>query len=68
MKVKAKHNINYGGKWITGGTEFEVADSEYDELRECVVLVGGYVSSVFPPDQPKPTTTRKRKTTKKKEQ
>lgn len=65
MLVKAKHNINHGGKWITGGTVFEVADAEYDALRDCVVLVG-YVSNVFPPDQPeKPTAAKKRKTTKK---
>jgi len=36
MIVKAKHNIQYGDKWIAGGTTFEASEAEYKELREYV--------------------------------
>ena len=66
MLVKAKHNIDNGGKCITGGTVFEITDAEFDALHEAVTPVG-YVSEVFPPEKPekKSATTRKRRTAKK---
>ena len=61
MQVKAKHNIIKDGKWIDGGSIFEVDEKELAVLQESVERVG-YVSNVFPPDQPeKPKQTRSRK-------
>ena len=68
MKVKAKHNIQQGDKWIAGGTVFEVSEAEYEELQQYVEKVG-YVSDVFPPirkDEDKPKTSKPRSTSKKK--
>lgn len=62
MKVKAKHNLMYGDKWIAGGTVFEVSEKEYEALRSYVDKVG-YVSDVFPPirkDEDKPKTSKPR--------
>ena len=61
MLVKAKHNIVFNGKWIEGGTVFEVDEKELAVLQGSVEKVG-YISNVFPPDQPdKPKQTRSRK-------
>ena len=65
MKVKAKHNILRGDKWIPGGEVFEVSDKECKELQGSVEPVG-YVSDVFPPEE-KPEKKRRPAATKKKE-
>ena len=63
MKVKAKHNILWGDKWIPGGTVFEVSDKECKALQGSVEPVG-YVSNVFPPEQPekkrRPSASKKK--------
>ena len=66
MKVKAKHNIQYGDKWIAGGEVFEVSEKECKALQGSVEPVG-YVSDVFPPEQPEKKSSR-RTASKKKEQ
>lgn len=52
MKVRAKHWLNYNGVWHKAGEIFDV--DNFDEVREYAVQVG-YVSDVFPPDEPEKT-------------
>lgn len=39
MRVAAKHNINLGGKRIAGGEVFEVAEKDFNAIREYVTPV-----------------------------
>jgi hypothetical protein len=62
MKVKARHWVNYGGRWKRAGEVFDIKDSELDGLKNYVIEI---------PDEGKPADvetqqtvkrTRKRKT------
>lgn len=53
MKVKAKNNIKYNGKWVNSGDMFDVAEKDLESIAEYVDDLtnksnGEFVSEIFP--------------------
>ena len=61
MKVKAKHWINYNGKWHMGGSEFDISDNDAPEMAPYVERVEQNVPRDAQEEQPV-RRGRKRKT------
>lgn len=68
MKVRAKCNIKHGSRWIPEGTELDVNEDVYAQIRDYVETAdernGGNRSPVPEPEEteaPVATRTRKRK-------
>lgn len=51
--VRANNWLKYGCEWRKCGEVFEIEESDFDGLKDYVTRVNGFVSTVFPPEQPK---------------
>lgn len=52
MKVKAKNNIKYNGKWFNSGDVFDVAEKDLENIAEYVDVLpkkndAEFVSEIF---------------------